>query len=172
MWVSFAVFFFKIPRAAFAALLRYPFSIWKNLFFLLLLLIQFSNISGIRFPAYFTSRKTRLFKRFLFQTSYDVWKVHSKKVFLSKYFCICTDHRIFGSLSKTLISLSPKQFSILLYSISLKPWILRAVCVFLTAPCILIHKLCKKLKMHQNFSLERRWSSRTFRYGYLVTTSP
>jgi len=22
------------------------------------------------------------------------------------------------------------------------------------------------------FSLERRWSSRTFRYGYLVTTSP
>ena len=23
-----------------------------------------------------------------------------------------------------------------------------------------------------NFSLERRWSSRTFRYGYLVTTSP
>ena len=23
-----------------------------------------------------------------------------------------------------------------------------------------------------SFSLERRWSSRTFRYGYLVTTSP
>ena len=23
-----------------------------------------------------------------------------------------------------------------------------------------------------NISLERRWSSRTFRYGYLVTTSP
>jgi len=22
------------------------------------------------------------------------------------------------------------------------------------------------------YSLERRWSSRTFRYGYLVTTSP
>jgi len=22
------------------------------------------------------------------------------------------------------------------------------------------------------FALERRWSSRTFRYGYLVTTSP
>jgi len=25
---------------------------------------------------------------------------------------------------------------------------------------------------HRMFSLERRWSSRTFRYGYLVTTSP
>ena len=27
-------------------------------------------------------------------------------------------------------------------------------------------------RLHQGFSLERRWSSRTFRYGYLVTTSP
>ena len=171
MWVSFAVFFFKIPRAAFAALLRYPFSIWKNLFSYSFFLFSFQTSPESVFLLILLFVK-HFFKRFLFQTSYDVWKVHSKKVFLSKYFCICTDHRIFGSLSKTLFSLSPKQFSILLYSISLKPWILRAVCVFLTAPCILIHKLCKKLKMHQNFSLERRWSSRTFRYGYLVTTSP
>ena len=27
-------------------------------------------------------------------------------------------------------------------------------------------------KSFKEFSLERRWSSRTFRYGYLVTTSP
>ena len=35
-----------------------------------------------------------------------------------------------------------------------------------------VHKIAKNFEVRQNFSLERRWSSRTFRYGYLVTTSP
>ena len=30
----------------------------------------------------------------------------------------------------------------------------------------------KDNSVHDSHSLERRWSSRTFRYGYLVTTSP
>ena len=34
-------------------------------------------------------------------------------------------------------------------------------------------KINNKISLDLNsFSLERRWSSRTFRYGYLVTTSP
>jgi len=32
--------------------------------------------------------------------------------------------------------------------------------------------LCGSLAMRSVSFLERRWSSRTFRYGYLVTTSP
>ena len=38
----------------------------------------------------------------------------------------------------------------------------------------LLHILCeiKYASKLFSFSLERRWSSRTFRYGYLVTTSP
>ena len=37
----------------------------------------------------------------------------------------------------------------------------------LSIPLFLFHLLLADF-----FSLERRWSSRTFRYGYLVTTSP
>jgi hypothetical protein len=58
---------------------------------------------------------------------------------------------------------------------------------FASGPSSLFHEPCGSLKIEQQlphysspiwrtrvilqpFSLERRWSSRTFRYGYLVTT--
>ena len=35
-----------------------------------------------------------------------------------------------------------------------------------------VHSKINNKSLRNCFSLERRWSSRTFRYGYLVTTSP
>ena len=40
--------------------------------------------------------------------------------------------------------------------------------LFFTSSCWLFQRTA----LFVHFSLERRWSSRTFRYGYLVTTSP
>ena len=51
-------------------------------------------------------------------------------------------------------------------------WFCVKVGISSTAPCTSVHKPEKNFEIDQNFSLERRWSSRTFRYGYLVTTSP
>ena len=45
-------------------------------------------------------------------------------------------------------------------------------CTLNTLSCVPTIGLLKYYLVVSRFSLERRWSSRTFRYGYLVTTSP
>ena len=87
MWVSFAVLFlFRYLVQLSQHFFCYPFSIWKNLFFLLLLLIQFSNI---------ISPKNLIFGTF----RHDAWKVHSKKDFSSKYFVSAPTNRNFAWLA-------------------------------------------------------------------------
>ena len=44
--------------------------------------------------------------------------------------------------------------------------------LFLFNVLIKVHWKINNKPSRNKFSLERRWSSRTFRYGYLVTTSP
>ena len=44
--------------------------------------------------------------------------------------------------------------------------------IYIDNVLIKVHWKINNRSFKSSFSLERRWSSRTFRYGYLVTTSP
>ena len=57
------------------------------------------------------------------------------------------------------------------FSIRIIPdWISKKLCFF--SQSLMIREDSTVYKTLTSSSLERRWSSRTFRYGYLVTTSP
>ena len=49
-------------------------------------------------------------------------------------------------------------------------WVFLSVKPFSTVYTLLNVPVCANHVSDQRFSIERRWSSRTFRYGYLVTT--
>ena len=104
----------------------------------------------------------------------DGWKVDSEKVFsISERFLFPDiDHRIFGFPFGNSQILIPDKFSILLYSIFSYMIEFEAALSVSLLRSVQIHQRNKTYISDQFFSLERRWSSRTFRYGYLVTTSP
>ena len=68
------------------------------------------------------------------------------------------------------LSYTPEFYSVLFYLVP-ENWITNSIIQISSIPyCFLMIRFQVKILSWLTFSIERRWSSRTFRYGYLVTT--
>ena len=164
MWVSFAVLFLLDTSCSFRSTFLLPFFYLKkpflsysfflfsfqtsskstSLFRLLFAILHFS--SGFSsFPKNSTSS--------LFREPYSL----SSRASRSGFYDAWKVHSVKDFLANT--SYLHRPIGMLLNLRTQKAELIHSLSFFISLAC-------------QRFSLERRWSSRTFRYGYLVTTSP